>query len=120
MTDLTEAINLRIPSGFHTGICIVYCPHTTAGLTVNENADPDVRQDLLQKLERLIPRAESFYRHGEGNSDAHLKASLMGFSLMLPVRNGRLRLGTWQGVYLCEFDGPRTRTVQLLFQKAEE
>lgn len=88
------------------------------GLTVNENADPDVKHDLLAKLDALIPYHENYYRHGEGNSAAHLKSSLMGVSLTLPVVNGRLRLGVWQGVYFCEFDGPRTRRVELFFQDA--
>ncbi len=83
-------------------------PHTTAGLTINENADPDVTIDLLNSLERLVP-VNGNYRHAEGNSDAHLKASLMGFSLMVPIIDGRLALGTWQGIYFCEFDGPRQR-----------
>ena len=86
--------------------------HTTAGITVNENADPDVVADLVAALERMVPYSAA-YRHGEGNSPAHVKASLMGCSLQVPVREGRLALGTWQGIYLCEFDGPRTRRVLL-------
>ncbi|OQA83167.1 MAG: hypothetical protein BWY31_02962 [Lentisphaerae bacterium ADurb.Bin242] len=120
LVDITHEINAEIPPSLTCGICHLFCPHTTAGLTVNENADPDVKHDLLAKLDRLIPSTETYYRHAEGNSAAHLKASLMGFSHVLPVRSGRLVLGTWQGVYLCEFDGPRTRTVRLYFQKAEE
>ena len=120
LLDITEQINARIPETLVCGICHIYCPHTTAGLTVNENADPDVRHDLLVKLERLIPHHEPFYQHCEGNSDAHLKAMLTGFSLAVPVVNGALRLGTWQGVYFCEYDGPRSRRVQLYFQTAEQ
>ncbi len=90
------------------GMCYLYVPHTTAGITINENADPDVVTDIINGLEKLVPAAGN-YRHAEGNSDAHIKASLMGFSCMVPVINGRLALGTWQGVYFCEFDGPRSR-----------
>ena len=95
------------------GVCWVFVPHTTAGVTIQENADPDVKHDLLAKLDRLIPRREDYYRHAEGNSDSHLKTSFVGSSQVVFVRSGRLELGRWQGVYLCEFDGPRTRTVML-------
>ena len=88
-------------SGVQSGTCHVYVPHTTAGLTINENADPDVARDILADLARLVP-AEGDYRHAEGNSDAHIKASLVGFSAMVPVVDGRLALGTWQGIYLFE------------------
>lgn len=91
------------------GICVVFCPHTTAGLTINENADPDVIRDLLFALDKTYPHRTEF-RHSEGNSPAHLKASTMGSSLTLLVTGGKLVLGTWQGVYFCEFDGPRSRT----------
>lgn len=91
------------------GICQILIPHTTAGLTVNENADPDVVTDMLAALDEMVPRLS--YRHGEGNSRAHVKSSLMGCSLTLPVENGDLVLGTWQGIYFCEFDGPRKRKV---------
>ena len=111
MIDITAEVAALIPSDLACGVCHVFSQHTTAGLTVNENADPDVRHDLLAKLERLVPERESFYRHGEGNSAAHLKGSLVGFSVAVPVVDGRLALGTWQGIYLCEFDGPRTRRV---------
>ncbi len=90
------------------GVCYLYVPHTTAAVTINENADPDVVTDLIGGMAKLAP-ASAGYRHAEGNSDAHIKASLVGFSGMVPVVNGRLALGTWQGVYFCEFDGPRTR-----------
>ncbi|MBE6366590.1 MAG: YjbQ family protein [Lentisphaerae bacterium] len=119
LIDITGKINALIPEDLECGICHIFCQHTTAGLTINENADPDVRHDLLKKLDALIPKNESYYRHGEGNSAAHLKSSLMGVSLAVPVRNGRLHLGTWQGVYFCEFDGPRSRQVEVVFQTAE-
>ena len=99
-------------SGVSAGVAVVSCPHTTAGITVNENADPDVTRDLLVGLERLAPR-EAGWRHAEGNSDGHLKATLIGSSATLPVERGRLLLGTWQAVYLGEFDGPRTRRVEV-------
>jgi secondary thiamine-phosphate synthase enzyme len=95
-------------SGAAGGIAVVYCPHTTAGVTINENADPDVARDLLAGLDKAFPdRAD--YRHAEGNSAAHLKASTVGSSATVVVENGKLVLGTWQGIYFCEFDGPRGR-----------
>jgi secondary thiamine-phosphate synthase enzyme len=97
--------------GIDEGIVLVFSPHTTAGITIQENADPDVKSDLLTKLAALIPQSEAFYRHGEGNSDSHLKTVVTGNSTTLIVEGGRLLLGQWQGVYLCEFDGPRTREV---------
>lgn len=95
-------------SDVQNGICLVYCPHTTAGMTINENADPDVVTDLLFALDKIFPDRPEF-RHMEGNSAAHLKASTMGSSVTVIVENGNLVLGTWQGIYFCEFDGPRTR-----------
>lgn len=95
-------------SGVKSGVCVVFCPHTTAGITINENADPDVVRDLIFALEKTYPDRMEF-RHAEGNSASHLKASVVGSSATLIVREGRLLLGTWQGVYFCEFDGPRTR-----------
>jgi secondary thiamine-phosphate synthase enzyme len=92
------------------GAAVIYCPHTTAGLTINENADPDVVRDMLDVLERLVP-CDAGYRHCEGNADSHVKASLMGSSVTVPLEGGSMALGTWQGVYLCEFDGPRSRNV---------
>jgi secondary thiamine-phosphate synthase enzyme len=97
--------------GLRNGWVTVFVPHTTAGVTINENADPDVVHDMLLTLARLIPKQAAGYRHGEGNSDSHVKASLMGSSCRVPVEQGTLRLGQWQGIYLCEFDGPRTRNV---------
>lgn len=98
--------------GVRTGLCHLFSTHTTAGLTINENADPDVPADMLKWLREAIPQDGGF-RHGEGNADAHLKTSLFGVSQIVAVHDGRLALGRWQGVFLCEFDGPRTRTVQL-------
>lgn len=95
-------------SGITDGLCVVYCPHTTAGLTINENADPDVVRDLLLGLDRAFPDRGDF-RHAEGNSAAHLKASCVGSSVTVIVSGGRLALGTWQGIWFCEFDGPRSR-----------
>jgi secondary thiamine-phosphate synthase enzyme len=95
-------------SGVENGICVVFCPHTTAGITINENADPDVVHDILYGLDKAFPDRREF-RHFEGNSSAHLKASCMGSSVTVIVEKGKLVLGTWQGIYFCEFDGPRTR-----------
>lgn len=102
-------------AGVGEGLLVVYCPHTTAGVTVQENADPDVRRDLLLALENAVPDAPArgTYHHGEGNSPAHVKASLVGSSATVIVAGGAPVLGTWQGIYLCEFDGPRRRTLQL-------
>jgi secondary thiamine-phosphate synthase enzyme len=100
-------------AGVRRGVCVVYCPHTTAAVTVNENADPDVVHDMLAWLNRAVPQRQPDFRHGEGNSDAHIKASLVGSSATLLVEDGDLVLGRWQGVYLCEFDGPRTRSVHV-------
>ncbi len=107
--DITAEVNRAIRAeGLTEGLCHVFVPHTTAALTINENADPDVTRDVLGVLDRLVPRSGD-YRHVEGNSDAHAKASLLGASLTVPVAAGRLVLGTWQAVYFCEFDGPRHR-----------
>lgn len=97
-------------SGVSDGVCVVFVPHTTAGVTINEGADPDVVTDLIAALDRIVP-ASAAYRHAEGNSPAHVKATLVGSSVTLLVEGGRLQLGTWQAVYLAEFDGPRTREV---------
>ena len=109
--DLTAEVGrLVAASGVADGLCVVAVPHTTAGVTVNENADPDVRTDMAMALRRIVPEALP-YAHGEGNSPAHVKAALVGSSATLLVEGGRLRLGTWQGIFFCEFDGPRTRQV---------
>lgn len=108
--DITAKVRSFIErSCIRQGICQVVIPHTTAGITVNENADPDVVTDMLAALDEMVPKLQ--YRHAEGNSRAHVKSSLMGCSLTLPVENGDLVLGTWQGIYFCEFDGPRKRKV---------
>jgi secondary thiamine-phosphate synthase enzyme len=100
-------------SGVRQGICVVYCPHTTAAITINENADPDVVHDMLAWLGRAVPQRQPDFRHGEGNSDSHIKASLVGSSATVLIDGGDLVLGRWQGVYFCEFDGPRTRGVHV-------
>lgn len=102
--------------GWRNGILTVFVPHTTAGVTINENADPDVARDMEWFSDELIPNHSSF-RHSEGNSDAHIKASFYGSSLQVIVRQGKLWLGTWQGIYFCEFDGPRQRNVYLAFNE---
>ena len=113
LLDITSQVaDLLTRCGHQEGLAHLFVLHTTAGITVNENADPDVVADLVAALERMVPYSAA-YRHGEGNSPAHVKASLMGCSLQVPIREGRLALGTWQGIYLCEFDGPRTRRVLL-------
>jgi len=98
-------------SGTSEGLVTVYVPHTTAGVTINENADPSVVHDVLAALDEAVPWRQGFYRHGEGNSAAHVKSSLVGCSTTIPISGGRMALGTWQGIYFCEFDGPRTRQV---------
>lgn len=108
ITDRVQAAGQAL--GIREGWLTVFVPHTTAGITINENADPDVVADLIRALDRLVPW-EGAYRHAEGNAAAHVKASLMGSSVRVPVSGGRLRLGTWQGIYFCEFDGPRARSV---------
>ena len=108
--NITRQVTDCIPSGFN-GLCNIFCTHTTAGLTINENADPAVVHDLLLDLEKLIPWTKAYYQHSEGNSAAHLKSSFMGVSLNIPVKDGIMILGIWQGIYFCEFDGPRNRSV---------
>ena len=110
--DITrEVVEAVGESGVQSGIALVYCPHTTAGITINENADPDVVRDLEMKSSKLIERDDTDFTHAEGNSDSHLKSSLFGASETIIVEAGAPMLGTWQGVYLAEFDGPRTRSV---------
>ena len=109
--DITTEVQAAVSrSGVEDGLCFVFCPHTTAGLTLNENWDPSVQHDIGVGLDAISPQ-RSEYRHGEGNSPAHLKSSLVGASLFVPVTGGKLVLGTWQGIYLAEFDGPRRRKV---------
>ena len=110
MIDITSRVaDIVRQAGVTDGHVLVYVPHTTAGVTINENADPDVPHDILLTLEELIPQHRAGYRHGEGNSDSHVKASLVGASQYLIVADGRLVLGTWQAIFFCEFDGPRSR-----------
>jgi secondary thiamine-phosphate synthase enzyme len=116
LVEMTELVRGAVAAaGVRDGLVVVYCPHTTAGITIQENADPDVRRDFLLALENAVPEqpARGAYRHAEGNSDAHVKASLVGSSATVIVDAGALVLGTWQGIFLCEFDGPRKRTVLL-------
>jgi len=113
LVDVTSLVNRVVQeSGVTEGICHLWVPHTTAGICVNEHADPSVAEDLLAYLSRAVPRRGD-YRHSEGNSDAHIKAVLVGADVSLPVSGGRLALGTWQGVFFAEFDGPRRRRIQI-------
>ncbi len=110
MIDVTPRIEKLLKrQAVDEGYVIVFVPHTTAAVTINEDADPDVKSDMLAKLQKLIPSSESFYQHAEGNSDSHVKTSLVGNSVLVLVERGKLQLGQWQGVYFCEFDGPRAR-----------
>ena len=110
MIDVTDVVRRAVAAaGVTDGLAIVFVPHTTAAVTINENADPDVKHDLLAKLARLVPHHEDYYRHAEGNSDSHLKVAALGSSVTVIVEAGRLQLGRWQGVQFCEFDGPRQR-----------
>ena len=110
LVSVTDAVAAKLAeSGVQSGVVTLFVPHTTAAITINENADPDVAGDIIKGLHELVPQHASFYRHAEGNSDAHIKASLVGSSLQIIVEGGKLQLGTWQGIYLCEFDGPRSR-----------
>ncbi len=111
LVDITAAVAAEVDGGALTrGVVTVYVPHTTAGVTINENADPDVKHDMLRQLDEMVPWEQPFYQHAEGNSAAHVKASMMGSSVTIPFDRGVLRLGRWQGVYFAEFDGPRERT----------
>ena len=111
LVDITREIqNIVAESTVGEGVCFIFCPHTTAGLTINENADPSVRRDIINTFNRLIPEGAG-YSHAEGNADSHIKSSLFGSSLVVFVKNGQLVFGAWQGVYFCESDGPRSREV---------
>ena len=113
MVDITTAVQKELSrEGLKDGFCVVYVPHTTAGVTINEGADPAVCHDILSKLNEMVP-PDAGYRHREGNSDSHIKASLMGSSVTVMVENGKLVLGTWQKIFFCEFDGPRSRKVHM-------
>ena len=110
MIDITSQVRSLVgQSGITVGDVIVYCPHTTAAITINENADPSVPHDMLLTLEELMPQHRSGYRHSEGNSDSHCKSTLVGCSEQILIKDGSLQLGTWQGIFFCEFDGPRSR-----------
>jgi len=112
MVDITERVaSMVAESGVNDGDAVIYCPHTTAAITINENADPSVVHDILFMLEQMVPYDSTGYRHSEGNSDAHIKSSIVGSSRQVLVQGGSVRLGTWQGIYFCEFDGPRSRQV---------
>ena len=109
LLDVTSAVQQLVSSsGISSGVCYLYVPHTTAGVTINEADDPDVARDLETTLDRLVPRDAS-YRHAEGNADSHVKSSLLGVTRSIPIDAGRLVLGRWQGIFFCEFDGPRSR-----------
>jgi secondary thiamine-phosphate synthase enzyme len=113
MIDVTRSVQEAVKRrGVLEGVCIVFVPHTTAAVTINENADPAVPQDIVTTLNKIISSEEQ-YLHGEGNSPAHIKASLLGFSQTVFVESGKLVLGTWQGIFFCEFDGPRTRKIHI-------
>jgi secondary thiamine-phosphate synthase enzyme len=109
---VSKAVDLE---GFKDGVVLVFCPHTTAGVTINENADPDVPRDIVMKTDKLVERDDPDFRHMEGNSDGHVKSSLFGASEMVIVEDGLLQLGTWQGIFFAEFDGPRSRKLFLKF-----
>jgi secondary thiamine-phosphate synthase enzyme len=118
MIDITAEINKFLCAhSIIDSVITVFTPHTTAAITINENADPDVTKDMLYGLEKLVPKSPHF-KHAEGNSAAHIKSSLVGVSETLIVENGQLLLGTWQGVYFCEFDGPRNRRIQIKLNKS--
>jgi secondary thiamine-phosphate synthase enzyme len=117
--DITPQVQAAVARAkIKSGVAIVYVPHTTAGITINENADPDVKADMLKSLDHMVPWNQPHFQHAEGNSAAHIKASMMGFSVTVFVENGSLALGMWQGIYLCEFDGPRTRQVWVRVNEA--
>jgi secondary thiamine-phosphate synthase enzyme len=117
--DITRSVQEAIQKlGMKDGICFVFAPHTTAAITINENADPSVSRDIVMELNKIVPFQDR-YQHSEGNSSAHIKASLLGPSQTLFVESGRLVLGTWQGIFFCEFDGPRSRKVYVKAMKTE-
>ena len=117
LKDITASVQAIVSkSGVQSGMCTVFVPHTTAGITINENADPDVRRDIIMELDKIVPHNDG-YSHSEGNSAAHIKASMMGFTQNIIIESGNLALGTWQGIYFCEFDGPRARKVFIKISK---
>ena len=119
LIDITSEIQKAVrSSGISEGLCMLYVPHTTAGITINESADPNVASDIIMVLNSVIPW-KSDYRHLEGNSPAHIKSTLVGSSEIIAIENGNLVLGTWQGIFFCEFDGPRTRKLHMRLMKGE-
>jgi secondary thiamine-phosphate synthase enzyme len=115
LVDITAAVQTAIrEAGIRDGLCMVFVPHTTAAVTINENADPTVKDDMLKVINKVIPWDDG-YRHLEGNSAAHIKSTLVGASELIAIAGGKLQLGTWQGIFFCEFDGPRRRKVHLHF-----
>ncbi len=119
MIDITSRVEAVLAeAGVSEGVVTVFVPHTTAGVTINENADPDVVHDMLAALDEAVPWSRDFYRHNEGNSAAHVKSSMVGCSAAIPVSAGKMLLGTWQAVYFCEFDGPRTRSFIVTVSRA--
>ena len=117
-----EFIDITIPvqsevskSKLKDGLCHIYCPHTTAGITINEGADASVKLDILKKLKEMVPKNDG-YKHSEGNSDSHIMSSLVGVEKTIPIKNGKLDLGTWQSIFFCEFDGPRNRKIIVTVQ----
>ena len=117
LVEFTDEVRQRLKeSGEREGLCVLYVQHTTAGLTINENADPDVPRDMLHALRTLIPQHGMNFRHAEENADAHIKASLVGASVIVPFHNGELQFGRWQGIFLCEFDGGRERRVIMMLR----
>ena len=121
LVEFTDAVQQKLTeSGAHEGLCTLYVQHTTAGVTINENADPDVPRDMLHCLRTLIPQHGMGFRHGEENSDAHIKATLVGSSLTIPFSDGKFLLGRWQGIFLCEFDGGRERQVIMTIMSASQ
>ncbi len=120
LIDITQSVQEVIhKSGIKRGVCFIFVPHTTAAITINENADPSVSQDILMALNKMVPFQDR-YQHTEGNSAAHIKASLLGSSQAVFLESGNLALGTWQGIFFCEFDGPRNRTVYVKVLETEE
>ena len=112
MIDITDSVSRIVrDSGVESGIATVYCPHTTAGITINENGDPDVKRDIIHQLDEMVPHSQPFYKHFEGNSAAHVKSTITGCSQTILIDRGQLTLGTWQSIYFCEYDGPRKRRV---------
>jgi secondary thiamine-phosphate synthase enzyme len=119
LIDITSDVSqLARKSGMETGLCLLYVPHTTAAVTINESADPSVKSDILMILNQIVPW-EAKYRHMEGNSPAHVKSTMVGASELVAVEKGSLVLGTWQGIFFCEFDGPRTRKLHVRFWQGE-